>query len=119
MEKKANNEDMEEFKKKYDIQDSDIILRIMTFKSKLANERNVNMSNEELFSFLDNVMNYDEMQIWLIRKEIEGVELTLNDKLKKFLELTTDERILILYDIAQNCNEKNIVNVRKLIKSSK
>jgi len=57
MEKKANNEDMEEFKKKYDIQDTDIVLRIMTLKLKLANERNVNMSNEELFSFLDNVMN--------------------------------------------------------------
>ena len=120
MKNKVNRENiLEEYKKKYDIQDTDIVLRIWNIKSKLVNEKNVNMSNEELFSFLDNAMNYGEMQIWLIRKGLEGIKLTLNDKFRKFFELKNDEDILRIYEIEQNYNENNINKVGKLIKIKK
>lgn len=91
---------IEEFKKTYNIQDTDIVFRLLKIKAKLANERNINMNNDELFDFLNYAMNFDEMNIWLIRKQFEGEELTLNDELKKFFELKTDDEILVLYDIS-------------------
>ena len=110
---------IEEFKKTYNIQDTDIIFRLLKIKAKLAHERNADISNEELFDFLNNAMNYDEMNIWLIRKQFEGEKITLNDELKKFFELKTDDEILVLYDISQNVNEESIDNARKLIKKRK
>ena len=110
---------IEEFQKIYNIQDTNIVLRLLNIKAKLANERNVNMNNDELFDFLNYAMNFDEMQIWLIRMQLEGEELTLNDELKKFFELKTDDEILVLYDIGQNINEESIENARKLIKKRK
>lgn len=114
---KNNLQVIEEFKKLYGIQDTNTVLRLFNIKSKLASEKNVTMSDDELLRFLDNAMNYDEMQIWLIEKDIKGIEVTLDDTLKKFFELKTDEEILTLYDIEQNYNEKNIENVKKLIKN--
>lgn len=43
------------------------------------------MTIDELIIFLNDAMNYDEMQIWLMRQKIKGVELSLNEKLKNFL----------------------------------
>ena len=103
----------------YNIQDTDIVFRLLKIKTKLANERNIDMNNDELFDFLNYAMNFDEMQIWLIRKQLKGEELTLNDELKKFFELKTDDEILVLYDIGQNINEESIDNARKLIKKEK
>jgi len=114
-----NIQAIEEFKKIYGIQDTDVVLRLLGIKSKLASEKNANMSDQELFNFLDNAMNYDEMQIWLMQMDIRGIEVSLNDSLKKFFELVTDEDILGLYDIEQNYNENNIESVKKLINSDK
>ena len=111
-----NNKELEEFRKLYNIQDTNVILRLLDIKSILARERNIDMGFEDLLSFLDNAMNYDEMQIWLTRQNLAGIELSLNDKLKKFFELRTNEEILFLYDIGQNYNEKNFENVMQLIK---
>ena len=118
MKNKINNEIIEELKK-YGIQDTDIVLRVISIKSKLENEINVNMSNEELFSFLSKAMNNGKMNIWLIKKHLEGINLTLNDKLKKFFELESDEDILGLYYIEQNYYGNKIKKVRKLIKERK
>ena len=118
MKNKINNEIIEELKK-YGIQDTDIVLRVISIKSKLENEINVNMSNEELFSFLGKAMNNGKMNIWLIKKHLEGINLTLNDKLKKFFELESDEDILGLYYIEQNYYGNKINKVRKLIKERK
>lgn len=114
-----NNIILEEFRKLYNIQDKNVLLRLLGIKSKLARERNIDMGVEDLILFLSNAMNYGEMQIWLIRQNLEGIELSLSDKLKRFFELETDEGLLILYDIEQNYNEQNIENVRQLIKGRK
>ncbi len=114
-----NNIILEEFRKLYDIQDKNVLLRLLGIKSKLARERNIDMGVDDLILFLSNAMNYGEMQIWLIRQNLEGIELSLSDKLKRFFELETDEGLLILYDIEQNYNEQNIENVRQLIKGKK
>ncbi len=97
---------------------SEVSLRLMSLKEKIRTEKNRNMDYIELLDFLQNVMNYDEMQIWLMRKRIDGVKLTLNDGLKKFFELKTDDDILALYDIEQNCNQNNIDNIRKKLRKS-
>ena len=107
-----NNIILEEFRKLYNIQDKNVLLRLLGIKSKLARERNIDMGVDDLILFLSNAMNYGEMQIWLIRQNLEGIELSLSDKLKRFFELETDEGLLILYDIEQNYNEQNIENVR-------
>ena len=114
-----NNIILEEFRKLYNIQDKNVLLRLLGIKSKLARERNIDMGVDDLILFLSNAMNYGEMQIWLIRQNLEGIELSLSDKLKRFFELETDEELLILYDIEQNYNEQNIENVRQLIKGRK
>ena len=89
----------------------------MDIKSILARERNIDMGAEELLSFLASAMNYGNMSVWLIRQKLKGIKLSLNDKLKKFFELETDEAILILYDIEQDHYEKNVEYVRSVIRN--
>lgn len=108
---------LEEFKKIYGIDNTYVVLRLLIIKTKLQNEKNVIMSNDELINFITEAMNYGTMQLWLIENSFEGKRLSLNDKLKKFFELKTDEEILHIYDINQNYNEQNIENVLKLINS--
>ena len=74
------------------------------------------MSNDELILFLKSAMNYDDMQIWLMKKEFQGIKLTLNDKLKNFFELKTEDDILRLYDIEQNYDQNNIDSIKKTLK---
>lgn len=107
---------LENIKLKYDIQDDEIILRLRAIKFAIKDKKQKDMSNDELISFLNSIMNYDDMQIWLIRKQMDGVELTLNDKLKKFFELKSNEDILRLYDVAQNCDQNNINGISKTLK---
>ena len=87
----------------------------MSIRAKLVCERNIDMGAEELLSFLTSAMNYGNMSVWLIRQKLKGIKLSLNDKLKKFFELETDEEILILYDIEQDHYEKNVEYVRNVI----
>ena len=77
------------------------------------------MSNDELILFLQSAMNYDDIQIWLMKMQFQGVQITLNDELKKFFELKTDDDILRLYDIEQNCNQNNIDSIRKTLKKKR
>ena len=43
--------------------------------------------------------------------QIDGIKLSTNDKLRKFLEETSTDEILTLYDIEQNYDEANLENV--------
>ena len=57
-------------------------------------------------------MNFDKMQIWLLENSFNNIETTEEEDLAKFFELTTDERILVIYSCISNCNEANIEDVR-------
>ena len=106
----SKNLTIEEVKLKYSL-DDDVALRLEMIKSIL------NMNYDELILFLKNIMNYDEMQIWLMRKQMEGIELTLNDELKKFFSVKTNNDILRLYDVEQNYDQNNINELKLLLKS--
>ncbi len=106
---------VEEIKLKYHLQDDDIALRFLTLKSIIRTEKQQSMSYDELLAFLHSAMNYGEMQIWLMKKEIEGVQLTLNDQLKKFFELQSNDDILRLYDVEQSYNQNNIDGLTKVL----
>lgn len=106
----SKNLTIEEVKLKYSL-DDDVALRLEMIKSIL------NMNYDELILFLKNIMNYDEMQIWLMRKQMEGIELTLNDELKKFFTLKTNNDILRLYNAEQNYDQNNINELKLLLKS--
>ena len=110
MEFNNKNLTIEEVKLRYSL-DDDVALRLEMIKSIL------NMNYDELILFLKNIMNYDEMQIWLMRKQMEGIELTLNDELKKFFTLKTNNDILRLYDVEQNYDQNNINELKLLLKS--
>lgn len=114
MENNENNKELEEFRK-FNIRDTKVLSRLLSIRAKLVCERNIDMGAEELLSFLTSAMNYGNMSVWLIRQKLKGIKLSLNDKLKKFFELETDEEILILYDIEQDHYEKNVEYVRNVI----
>lgn len=109
---------VEEIKLEYGIYDNEIALRLLKIKVAVKDIKHNDMSNDELISFLKNIMNYDDMQTWLMRKQMEGVELTLNDELKKFFELKSNEDILKLYDIEQNYDQININRIRKVLEKN-
>lgn len=107
---------LEEITLEYGIQDDEIILRLWEIKQAIKDKKQKKLSNDELISFLRCAMNYDDMQIWLMEKQIEGIELPLNDKLKKFFELKSNEDIVRLYDIEQNYNQNNMDGIKKFLK---
>ena len=116
MENNENNKELEEFRK-FNIRDTKVLSRLLSIRSKLVCERNIDMGAEELLSFLASAMNYGNMSVWLMRQKLKGIKLSLNDKLKKFFELKTDEEILTLYDIEQDHYEKNVEYVRSVIRN--
>lgn len=105
---------IEELKLKYNLQD-DVILRLISLSEIIKLKRKKVLNYDELLKILKSVMNYDDMQIWLLMKQIEGIELTLNDELKKFFELKNNDEILNLYDVEQNCNQNNIDSIEKVL----
>lgn len=107
---------IEKIKLSYDIQDDNTIQRLINLKSCFEQTRHKFMSIDELITFLNSAMNYDDMQIWLMKQQMEGVQLSLNEKLKKFFELKTDDDILIQYDVEQNYNQNNIIGIRKVLR---
>lgn len=108
-----NDLTLEEIKIKYGLQSEEIVLRLWTLKIAIRNEKQRSMNYDELIAFLKRTMNYGDMQMWLMNKQIEGIELTLNDKLKKFFELKSNKDILDFYDIEQNYNQNNIRGIKK------
>lgn len=106
---------LEKIKSLYNIQDDETAQRIINLKSIIKQTKQQSMTIDELIIFLNDAMNYDEMQIWSMRQKIKGVELSLNEKLKKFFDLNSDEEILKIYDIQQNYDENNITGIRKVL----
>ena len=112
----SDNLTTDELKVKYDLQDDNIILRLISLRESIKTKKQKSMSYDELILFLQSAMNYDDMQIWLMEKEFQGIQLTLNDKLRKFFELKTEDDILRLYDIEQNYDQINIDSISKTLK---
>ena len=100
-----------------DITSGEVTLRLSGLKQEFYTKKQVSMEYDELINFLRNAMNYGEMQIWIMKQQVNGIEPTLNDMLKKFFELKTNEDIIKLYDIEQNYNENNLNNVKKLLRT--
>lgn len=112
----VKDETLEDMKLVYGIWDDEIIQRLWVIKLAIKEEKQNNMRNDELISFLISIMNYGDMQIWLMDQRMKGVNLSLNEKLKKFFELKSDQDILGLYDVEQNYNQDNINGIRKTLK---
>lgn len=89
------------------------IEKLLELQTALVNERNHCMTIEEIITFLRSAMNFGEFQLTLFSYKIDGIELSLNEMLKKFLNVISIEQILGLYDILQNFNEVNLENLRE------
>lgn len=107
---------LEKIKSLYDVEDESVVLRLKNIQDILGQKIKRYVSLDELIEFLVNIMNFDEMQIWLMRKQREGMKISLDEKLKKFFEISSDEDIIGLYDIEQNFDQNNIDGIRKLMK---
>lgn len=114
--KQLDDKTQEKIKMLYNIQDAETIQRLINLQLFFEQTKHVIMSIEQLIIFLKAAINYDDMQIWIMKQKRNGVQLSLNDTLKKFFELKTDEEILRQYDVEQNYNTNNIARVRKVLK---
>ena len=74
---------------------------------------NKSISILEMLQFLEDVMNFDEMQIYLLNCELENIKLNLNDKLIKLFEFKSDDQILNMYETLQNFDEDNISTLKR------
>ena len=110
---------IDELKVKYNLQDDNVILRLISLRESINTKRQKSMSYDELILFLQNAMNYDDMQIWFMKMQFQGLQITLADELNKFFELKTEDDILRLYDIEQNYDQNNIDSIRKTLKKYK
>lgn len=89
--------------------------RLAEIQELIKKERNHELSIEELLNFINNAMNYGKFQAWLLEKELEGEELSFEDKLNTFLSETSNEDILALYSTGQNYNANNLRAIDKMI----
>ncbi len=116
--KAEENLSVEEIKLKYELQD-DIVVRLLALKSFIETKRQKFSNFNEFIVFLKSAMNYDDMQIWLLREQMAGVNLTLNDELKKFFELNSNDDILRIYDVEENYGQNNIDGIRRTLVNNK
>lgn len=100
----------------YGIRDDEVLQRLWIIKAAIEDKRQEKMEYDEFILLLKNIMNYGWMQIWLMEQRIEGKNITLEESLKKFFELNSDEDILNLCDAEQNYDQPNIQGVKKIIK---
>lgn len=105
-------------KKENDITDDKVVLRLWKLRLSINEQKHTIMDYKGLIKFLKNAMNYDEMQIWIMKQQMIGKELTLSDMLEKFFELKSDEDIIRLYDMEQNYDQNNINNIRESLSSA-
>ncbi|MBR5662385.1 MAG: hypothetical protein IKX00_01890 [Bacilli bacterium] len=102
----------EHFESKHNLTDQKVIKRLNILKPKFEEQLKKEITNDEFINMLDWCMNFDKMQIWLLRNSFNHIETTEEENLAKFFELTTDERILVIYSCVTNSNEKNLEDVR-------
>ena len=91
--------------------DHDVIPKIIELQGIILDKKHKSLSVEKMIRFLESAMNYGKFQIWLLDNQIDGIKLSTNDKLRKFLEETSTDEILTLYDIEQNYDDANLENV--------
>lgn len=109
---------MEKIKIVYNIEDNNIALRLCNLKTIIYQEKQKDMNIEELITFLESAMNYDDMQIWLIEKEMAREQISLQEKLNKFFEIKSTEDILRIYDVEQNYDQSNLNGISKQLKKT-
>ena len=93
----------------------DLIIQLTELQCIIATETGDNLTMEELIRFLKRAMNHNRFQIYLLKKQLAGEELSTEEALKQYLAETDINKILCSYRISQNVNEKNIENVRNHI----
>lgn len=91
--------------------DHDVISKIIELQGIILDKKHKSLSVEKIIRFLESAMNYGKFQIWLLDNPIDSIKLSANDKLRKFLEETSTDEILTLYDIEQNYDDANLENV--------
>lgn len=110
---------IDDIKSTYNINNDKIIYRLLELRDLIMDNKKKDISILDLIKFLNSAMNYDEMQIWLLRKQMKGKVLTLEDKLSKFFELKSNREILNLYIAEENYNQNNIDDIRKSLNNVK
>ena len=110
---------IDDIKSTYNINDDKIVYRLLELRDLIIDNKKKDISILDLIKFLNSAMNYDEMQIWLLRKQMKGKVLTLEDKLSKFFELKSNREILNLYIAEENYNQNNIDDIRKSLNNVK
>ena len=110
---------IDDIKSTYNINDDKIVYRLLELRDLIIDNKKKDISILDLIKFLNSAINYDEMQIWLLRKQMKGEVLTLEDKLSKFFELKSNYEILNLYIAEENYNQNNIDDIRKSLNNVK
>lgn len=87
---------------------------VMGLNSFFRNHK-VNLTPEELFSFLNYAINSDEINLYMESCQLKGISLTDNDIYSKFFELNNYENILLIYKLRKNNNE-DLDSVKKKVK---
>lgn len=91
-----------------------IIERLKEIKEYIKNQRNIDMSISAITIFLGFAMNMGEFQIYVLENQnLENRKLSSTELLEEFLNQTSNEEILVLYDILDNTNVKNIENIKR------
>lgn len=93
---------------------NDVFTSVMGLNTFFRNHK-VNITPEELFSFLNYAINSDEMNSYLESCQLKGISLTENEKYSKFFELNEYENILLLYKLRQS-NNNDLGSAKKKIK---
>ncbi len=94
-------------KENYKLSDENVN-RIIGLRKYLAEEQHEYLTYWDLMDKLKWAMNCDEMQIWLIKNDLKGIETTLDEELTKFFELTANQRIITIFEINKNVNDVNL-----------
>lgn len=101
-----DKDEYEMLKSKYSLTDN-VIIKLLKLRLSIRNKTKKALSLDDLVEVLKMAMNYDEMHI-LLKKQSEGIDITLNELLSEFFKLNNEERILNLFEIVQKNNlEKN------------
>lgn len=96
-----SNYKLDEFKIDYPVinLDDKTKEKIIELQGIIEKKKNNKLSPKQLIYFIMSAMNYGEFQIWLIDCTLNGIKLTYEEQIKKFLEVTSVEEILTIYDI--------------------
>ena len=71
---------IDDIKSTYNINNDKIVYRLLELRDLIIDNKKKDISILDLIKFLNSAINYDEMQIWLLRKQMKGEVLTLEDK---------------------------------------